>query len=459
MLKPRHRQQHRRFTSSALLAAALAVTPLLAGCNMMSWFDGESSSQTSVSPSDFVRISPNPTLPSAVDNTPPKTNAKTNTETDAASDPARNATASSTPGNNPAANPAEPLQRSFPTALGSVPNANTPAAPADANTPTPLKPDNSVSVNAMVGYINSEAVYADQIFDVNLIAQLQAFGRRYDGEQFRNAASAVISERLRGIIINKLILGEAEMQLKPRERDAINQRVQLEREELLRFYGQGSISRARAEFRKARGEELDVYLDNYRDELSVTIFVRSQVLPKISVSQINIENWYEDNKDKYNQPDLRSFRILRAPDAETADRVAKLLKDGESFAQLAANPQLNTYNPDNAGIFNNGEPLPGDKVYGIEPVNDAIMQLDVDEHTGPITAGTNFFFAQLVSYEPGVKRKLSDVQLEIEETLRALEFERQVLRFRMGLFKRGSYTDPEAMGAKLLDIAYARYDQ
>lgn len=319
--------------------------------------------------------------------------------------------------------------------------------------------DNAVSVNAMVGTINSEAVYADQIFDINLIAQLESFGRRYDGEQFRDRAAQAIQEKLRGVIINKLILGEAERNLPERQRPAVKQRVNQEREELIRYYGQGSVSKARAQFRKERGQELDDYLNGFREELIVQVYIRSKVMPKISVSQINIENYYEDNKSKYHQPDRRAFRVIRVGDAQTAARVAKRLKRGEAFKALASDPELNLYNPDNAGAFNNGEPLPGDKVYGIEPVNDALLELEAGQHAGPIPAGDHHYFVQLTAYTPGKTVPLREAQLEIEETLRALAFEREVLRFRMDLLERGSYTDPEAMGQKLLDIAAARYDR
>lgn len=340
---------------------------------------------------------------------------------------------------------------------------NQAAGTSDTNTQDPATPapttGDVVSVNAMVGYINSEAVYADQIFDINLIAQLENFGRRYDGDEFKAAANNIIQNRLRGVIINKLILGEAELNLEDQQRQGIEYRVNQEREELLRFYGQGSISKARAEFRKQRGQELDDFLTTFREELVVSVYIRSKVLPKISVSQINIENYYEDNKAKYNKPDLRSFRVIRCETKEDADAVKRRLKLGEAFKAIAADPEVNIYNPAGAGVFNNGEPLPGDKIYGIEPVNKALLELEAGQHAGPILAGKHYYFTELISYTPGVNVALRDVQIEIEEALRALEFERQNIRFRLNLLKRGSYTDPETMGQKLLEIAVSRYDQ
>jgi len=319
--------------------------------------------------------------------------------------------------------------------------------------------EQALPVDAMVGHINGEAVYADQIFDVNLIAQLESFGRRYDSEEFRGMAQGVIQDRLQGIIINKLILGEAERNLKEAQRRGIENRIQAEREELLRFYGQGSLAKAKAEFREDRGKELEQYLREFREELVVGSYIRSKVLPKIVVNQRDVERYYADHLDRYQQPDQRTIRLIRALDEGSAQAIADGLRKRRSFEKLAADPELNQYNPNQAGIFNSGNPIPGDKVIGLEPVNAALLELDSGEHAGPITVGDATFFVQVVERTSGKQISLAEAQIEIEKKLRAAQFEKHALRFRMDLLKRGSYSNPAEMGQKLLDIASARYDQ
>lgn len=331
------------------------------------------------------------------------------------------------------------------------------AEAGNAHNAAERRPSQAISINAMVGHINGEAVYADQIFDVNVIAQLETFGRRFDNDEFLRNAFPVIEQRLRGVIIDKLILGEAELNLKDKERQALDGRVRQEREELMRFYGQGSISKARAEFRKDRGVEMDRYLMEFRDELAIGVYIRAKVFPKISISQINIENYYEDNLDKYNTPDMRAFRMIRASDDATAQAVKARLDRGESFERVATDEAVNTYNAEGAGVFNNGELYPGD--IGIGPVNEALQSLSPNQHAGPIVAGNNHYFIYLDRFEPGENVSLGDAQVDIEKALRALEFERQVLRFRASLYERGNFSDPTRMSQKLLEIAQARYDR
>lgn len=321
------------------------------------------------------------------------------------------------------------------------------------------RPQEALPVDAMVGHINGEAVYADQIFDVNLIAQLESFGRRYEGKEFYDNALIIIKDRLDGIIINKLILGEAERNLKEAQRRGIEGRIQAEREELLRFYGQGSVAKAKADFREQRGKELEQHLIDFREELVIRSYIRSKVMPKIVVNQRDVERYYADNIEKYQQPDQRVIRLMIAVDTDAADRIHSGLGNGRAFEKLAANPELNRFNPENAGIFRGGNAVQGDEVINQAPVNEALLPLQSGEHAGPIESGGKTFFVQVVEFTPGVRIELAEAQIKIEQILRSTQFERQALRFRMDLLRRGSYSDPIEMRNKLLEIAYARYDQ
>ena len=328
-----------------------------------------------------------------------------------------------------------------------------------SSTGTSPRPEQALPVDAMVGHINGEAVYADQIFDVNLIAQLESFGRRFDGDAFKENASGVIQDRLQGIIINKLILGEAERNLKENQRFQIDGRIQAEREELLRFYGQGSLAKAKAEFRKDREKELDRHLVEFREELVIGTYIRSKVMPKIVVNQRDVERYYADNIEKFQKPDQRIIRLMIAKDEASTEQIKQRLGKGQAFEKVAADPEINLYNPTNGGIFNNGKPNPGNNVLSDKTVNDALLKLNNGEHAGPIESGSRVFFVQVVELIPGHGTSLPEAQIGIEQLLRTSQFEKQALRFRLGLLKRGSYSNPSEMGDKLLAIAQSRYDQ
>lgn len=370
---------------------------------------------------------------------------------------------------NPVVQPEDFIGETNPTEI--APTAETASSQTDEpgdnaslqiDAPAPIdgdSPQGALPIDAMVGHINGEAVYAEQIFDINLIAQLESFGRRFEGDDFRSNATSVIQDRLQGIIINKLILGEAELNLQETQRRGIQGRIQSEREELLRFYGQGSLAKAKAEFKKARDKELEQHLVDFREELIIGSYVRSKVMPKIVVNQRDVERYYDDNIEKYHQPDQRIIRLMRAVNPDAALQIHERLGKGQPFEKIAADTEVNQYNPDNGGVFNGGNAVSGDIVIGLKPINDALLELESGQHAGPIRVSNNVFFVQVVQHTNGVKIELADVQIQIEQALRSIQFEKQALRFRMDLLRRGSYSDPGQMGSKLLDIASARYDK
>ncbi|MEM6506760.1 MAG: hypothetical protein AAF711_15085, partial [Planctomycetota bacterium] len=157
--------------------------------------------------------------------------------------------------------------------------------------------------------------------------------------------------------------------------------------------------------------------------------------------------------------DQRVVRLIIAVDNEAGDRIYSALGKGQPFDKLAENPELNRYNPGQAGSYQSGKAIPGDKVINKVSVNEALLLLDSGEYAGPIVEAGRTYFVQVVELTPGVQIDLADAQIKIEAILRSTQFERQALRFRMDLLKRGSYSDPNEMGQKLLDIAFARYDR
>ena len=312
----------------------------------------------------------------------------------------------------------------------------------------------------MIGQVNGEAIYADQIFEVNIIAQLESFGRRYDNEQFRAQSTPVIEERLMAVVMDRLILGEAELSLDDRNRQIVDLTVQREREEKIRFYGQGSIARAEAEFFDDQGITLDQHLTNMREQLTIGIYLRGEILPRISVNQAQVERYYENNIDQFQQIDRRVLRFIRIDAENNPDAVSAVqtrLSRGESFESVASDAEVNINNPANAGVYNGGVPYPGE--LGIEPLNEAMLPLQTGEHAGPVTVGESVFFIQVAEFLPGASISLADAQVDIEQILFNQQRTQLLNRFRMEQLRSGNYTDLTQMSLTLIEIASTRYDR
>lgn len=332
---------------------------------------------------------------------------------------------------------------------------------ANDSDPSPGDPParEALAVDAMIGHVNGEAIYAHAIFEP-IDAQLSAFGRNHNGDEFLRRAAPVVAGRLQEVLIDKLILAEADGRLSERDRQGVEGLVQLRREELLRYYGRGSLARARAEHRAAEGIELEEALAQYRESLVVRRYLQQELMPQINVQQRDVERLYTDLYEQgvYNSPDQRVIRLMMTRDADNADTIARRLADGEAFAQVAGDATLNSYNAVGGGQFNSGEALSGEDVFTVPEVNAAILELEAGAHAGPVESEGRHFFVQLESYEPGVVVALRDVQVELEQRLRLEQWDVLFRRFRQGLLEQGGFTDPMQMADKLLDIAIARYD-
>ncbi|MEM9019699.1 MAG: peptidylprolyl isomerase [Planctomycetota bacterium] len=325
--------------------------------------------------------------------------------------------------------------------------------------PGPVRPispaEQTFVVNAMIGHINGEAVYAGQILEP-IEAQLAAIGRREGREAFLEAAVPLVYGRLNEVVLNQLVLGEAERDLGERDRQRLDVLVQRERDEKLRYYGQGSLAAAQANYEAETGRTLAEHLRDYREQWTVRRYIEMTVRPRVVVNPRDVERYYDDNLDEFNRPGSRVLRLIIAPDPYSADVVRERLDAGVDFEQLARDENLNRYLPAAAGLFNGGDPISSD--FGVAEVHAALVDLDKGGVVGPIYANDRHWFVQIVAYSPAVDTPFEEVKNQIEEQLRAEQFKFYLDRFRAELIERGSYTPMNLMMEKLITIAEARFD-
>ncbi len=102
-------------------------------------------------------------------------------------------------------------------------DAAAPAASADsASSPTPQP---AYKVAGMVGQVNGQAIYADDVFEP-MHEQLRALGQSLSRQDFRQRAEVLIRGRLDQIMTDSLILGEAQRDLSERERQGLKRIMQ-----------------------------------------------------------------------------------------------------------------------------------------------------------------------------------------------------------------------------------------
>jgi len=309
------------------------------------------------------------------------------------------------------------------------------------------------AVAAMVGQVSGRPIYASKVFEP-IREQLMTRGKQVPRAKFREEATDIIRKRVDGLVIEGLILAEAERNLSEQERYGLLQMLKLERERLIRLFGQGAPALADARIREKTGRSLDEKVNDYRQEVVVSKYMREKLTPQINVTRKDINRYYTSHYDEYNPPPGRIIHMIYTGDAGNADKIDLLLKEGKPFLEVAADAKLNSNRPENEGLF--AQPIQGDGQL-IPLLNAPMLKLGEGEYTDRIVVGKRFYWIYLKTISTGKARPLREVQGQIENKLRNLQFNQLSYKFHDDLLRNGSYDSKESMVQTLVDIAVVKF--
>ncbi|MEM9253461.1 MAG: peptidylprolyl isomerase [Planctomycetota bacterium] len=310
-------------------------------------------------------------------------------------------------------------------------------------------------VDGMVGQVNGQAIYADDIFEP-IHAQLRGLGRRLPRAQFRQQATQLIAGRLQQLVTDSLIYGEAERDLSENERFGLRQAIESHREELIRRFGRGSVTLANDTLIDEEGVTLDEKVEEFRQSLVVQRYLRQELLPRVNVTRRDIRKYYEDNIDTYQPPQTYTVYFIRNVAEPTLRDMAGLIaREEQTFDQVASLAD-NEFRNDQFGLFAQGLQI-DDISEGI--LRDMAVGLDDGEVSEPFEFNNRWWIMKLDYDEVGEAQTLADAQVDIETRLRAQQFGAESQKFRRELVRTGSYNPIEQMANDLVEIAVTRYSQ
>jgi hypothetical protein len=310
-------------------------------------------------------------------------------------------------------------------------------------------------VDGMVGQVNGQAIYADDIFEP-IHAQLRALGRTQPRARFRQQAAQLIFNRLQQLVTDSLIYGEAERDLSENERLGLRQLVENHREELIRRFGRGSVTLANDTVLEEQGKSLNELVEQYRQEVVVRRYLRQELEPRINVTRRDIRRHYDDNLATYQPPQTYAVYFIRNPDPAVVRSLRQRIAAGElTFDQAAAGAEHgNDFRPEQMGLFQEGLRL--DDI-GEGVLRDTAAGLGDRQVSEPFAFNDQWWLMKLEHEPRGEMRSLTEAQLEIERHLRNQRFGGESARFRRELIRTGSYNPIDQMARDLVDIAITRY--
>ncbi|MCC6580213.1 MAG: peptidyl-prolyl cis-trans isomerase [Phycisphaeraceae bacterium] len=330
-----------------------------------------------------------------------------------------------------------------------------------ATPPKYVSNGSAIAVEAMIGQVNGHAIYARQVFK-DIDAQLTQLGQRLPRSAFRQRAKELLELRLRQIVMDALILGEAEGNLNEQQRYGLLNYLKLQREELVRQWGLGSETLTNERLRSQEGIGLEQKMEETRQKVLVQSFLRQKLYPKINVTRKDIERFYQSNPDRFNPPPGRTIYLIRTSRKTRADDIDRALTGGKAFLDVAGDATLNEYKASDQGLFGKG--VKGEQPFGIKSLNDALIVLREDQHSTRITVPAasgggedQFYWIYVKAISTGQGKPLREVQLDIEQELRKQQYQRLTEQYQKKLFDEGSYNPLDQMLAMLLNIALNVY--
>ncbi|MGE5361321.1 MAG: peptidylprolyl isomerase [Bacteroidales bacterium] len=180
-------------------------------------------------------------------------------------------------------------------------------------------------------------------------------------------------------------------------------------------------------FTKALGDQgvnLQQLKDDQRQQMLVSKVIDTQVAPKVSVSDKDVQDYYEKNPDKFKEPEnFRVEHILIAipPNADAAAKakakadataVLKQVKGGADFQKLAKEKSQDPGSAQNGGEvrFAKGQMVP--------PFEQAAVKLKPGEVSPVVETQFGFHIIKMIEHRPARVVALEEAKAQLTEFLK-----------------------------------------
>ncbi|MBW4083406.1 peptidylprolyl isomerase [Paenibacillus sp. S150] len=161
-------------------------------------------------------------------------------------------------------------------------------------------------------------------------------------------------------------------------------------------------------------QQSSMTLDDLKKQMPLQVEIRKLVEPKVTVTEDDISQYYEDNKASFNQEEeVRASHIL-VETQEEADAIVKQLADGADFATLAQEKSTDTGSKDNGGdldFFKKGDM--------VAEFSDAAFKLKVGETSGAVKTDYGYHIIKVTDRKEAHEYTLDEKKEEITKTLKA----------------------------------------
>ena len=320
----------------------------------------------------------------------------------------------------------------------------------------PARPGETVIVDSLVGYINGRPIFADEFLQPVEDRLLRA-AEQVRGAELEQLFLLIINEWLREVVLNELILAQAEASLTEQEQMGLFAMLNQVYDEEIR---KGGGTKSGAESRRRRqGDELSQYVGQQKDLVLIRHLRMAEIQPRVVVTWRDVEREYARLYEQFNPATtvtLARLRLNTSTQGQLIEEVTRRIEAGEAFSQIAED-----LNVDNGGLWETFETGPGGiRDIDVKPVmKDALKGLEVGDTSRPFQLGSGTLWLHVVSLDRPAVQSIYEprVQLGLRNALQSRRSQIEWNRYIESLLEEGIHDDLDEMAERLFDIAMSRY--
>jgi foldase protein PrsA len=148
------------------------------------------------------------------------------------------------------------------------------------------------------------------------------------------------------------------------------------------------------------------------------------VKQKSTVSQAQIQKYYNENKSRYGTPEKRSIQIILTKTEAEAKSAKKEVESGKSFASVATRVSIDPTSKKNGGKL--PEVSKGQEEASLDQ---AIFSAKLKTLTGPVKTAFGYYVFEVLSTKGGSQQTLAQVQASIKQQLAATQQQEALSKF------------------------------
>ena len=320
-----------------------------------------------------------------------------------------------------------------------------------------LEPGQPVIIDQLIGQVSGRPIFVDALLDP-LADQIRQEARRRRPEDFNRWVQQRVVDRLQEVILNELLLAEAEAALTEQQQQGLLAFLRDFQEKKL-AEERGSRSQLEREL-QLEGITPEQLLEFKKNEVLLQNLLSERIAPRVIVSWKEVEREYERRKGEFNPPARVTLKRIRLENESQAEQIAQVkarLAAGDDFSAIAKD----------VGMPHDGQwdtfPVGPGGVSDIADLNEAYLAamkgLQEGQTTEPIEVSGRTQWIHIAKLEQPPPKSLYDVQREIHRDLRVRREREERERYLRTLFDKGIYSEVNEMAQRVVEVALRRYGQ